>query len=476
MGNPAIAQHTEPSILAGLSCFWGAGRPFTFVNHRSKGITRLLNGEQTKSLGFALDIGTTTVAGYLCDLVSGRILAASGCANPQRSYGEDVISRIHYASQDGEGTRSLKELVTNEINRLIDDCLKKASAERGDIDELVVVGNTTMQHLFCGMNPISLGRSPYRPLTVSVTDWRALDLQIDVHPSTNVHLFPVISGFVGGDTVAAVVSQKMDSPGQVSMLVDIGTNGEVVLSRDGELWATSCATGPALEGAHISSGMRAISGAIEKVWIDPRDLRVSYHVLGEENGAKVCGVCGSGIIDAVAEMRRNRLILANGRLNESIPGIASDAKGVGCTFTLVQADSTANGRPIDITLVDVRQIQLAKAAMAAGIRLLMKVAGVDGVDRLILTGAFGARFNWKNAACIGMLPSCCVSGTVETVENAAGLGAMFALLDRNYRERAMCVSEKAKVSELAEHPEFQMEFLSALDFPDLPSATLECTS
>lgn len=467
LGDHQFSQNVDSSVLADLSFSWFDQGVLTLVTHCRKGVTRILQGQKCRSIGVAVDIGTTTIAAYLCDLTSGEIMTSAGCANPQRRHGEDVISRINHASQHGDGIHALKELVTQEINWLIDECVHKVGAERWDVDELVVVGNTTMQHLFCGMNPHSLGRSPYKPITVSATDWKALDLDIDVHPYTDVHVFPVISGFVGGDTIAAVISQNMDLLSGVTMLVDIGTNGEVVLSRDGELWATSCATGPALEGAHISSGMRAVSGAIEKLWIDPLDLKVDYALLGQENGIKPRGICGSGIIDAVAGMRRSGIILTNGRLNESLPGVGLDSQNIGRTFTLVEADSAANARPIQITLQDVRQIQVAKAALAAGIRLLMQSAGVDCVDRLILTGAFGARFDWKNARSIGMLPSCCVTGTVQTVENAAGLGAVMALLDKNCRERAIQISDKTMVLELAEHPQFSTEFLLAVDFPEL---------
>jgi uncharacterized 2Fe-2S/4Fe-4S cluster protein (DUF4445 family) len=221
-----------------------------------------------------------------------------------------------------------------------------------------------------------------------------------------------------------------------------------------------------LEGAHISSGIRAVSGAIEKVRIDPTDLRVGYEVLGQDNGARPRGICGSGIIDALAEMRKAGLVLANGRLNEAANRIAVDTQGIGRSFTLVPGEATSIGRPIQVTLHDIRQIQLAKAALAVGIKLLMKAARVDEVDRLILTGAFGARFDWKNAASIGMLPPNCVSGKVETVGNAAGLGAVLALLNWDYRDRATLVSNQAHVLELAEHPEFETEFFEAMDFPD----------
>ncbi|MEW6402663.1 MAG: ASKHA domain-containing protein [Chloroflexota bacterium] len=461
-----LEERTDPRVLSDLSSSWNRGSAFTLVTHRSRGITGVIPGQKDRSLGFAVDIGTTTVAGYLCDLMNGKILSAAGCANPQRRHGEDVISRIHYASREREGLHTHKELVTSEINRLMADCLNRVECENSDIDEMLIVGNSAMQHLFCGVHPGTLGRSPYRPVMASATDWSASDLDIDLHAHANVHVFPVISGFVGGDTVAAVISQDLDMPGAVSLLVDIGTNGEAVISRDRELWVTSCATGPALEGAHISSGIRAVSGAIEKVRVDPHDLHVTCEVLGQHNGARPRGICGSGIIDALAEMRKAGLVLANGRLNEAANGIAVDAQGIGRSFTLVSAEATSIGRPIQVTLHDIRQNQLAKAALAVGIKLLMKAAGVDEVDRLILTGAFGARFDWKNAASIGMLPPNCVSGKVETVANAAGLGAVLALLNRDYRERATSVSNQANVLELAEHPEFETEFFEAMNFPD----------
>ena len=463
---PYEISFSDSSVLADLSLMWDQCSALTLVNHRGKGITRIIQGDRLENLGFAVDIGTTTIACYLCDLMNGTILAAAGCANPQRRFGEDVVSRIAYASQIG-GVNVLMGLVTAEIDRLIWECLKSTDMDNSDIDEIVVVGNTTMQHLFCGINPQSLGCSPYRPVTRSSTDWLASGLQINnVHPSTNIHIFPVISGFVGGDAISAVISQSIDLDGdQVSMIVDIGTNGEVVISSDDHLWATSCATGPALEGAHISSGMRAVTGAIDRIRIDPVDLKISYNVLGHEDGVRPKGICGSGVIDAVSEMRKAGLILPNGRLNESMPGVESDPCGVGRSFTLVQADATVNGRPILITLKDIRQIQLAKAALAVGINLLMDAASVDKIDLLILTGAFGSRFDWKNAVAIGMLPSRCVSGRVEIIENAAGLGAVSALLDQSYRKRASIVSEKTVILELSKHPQFIEEFNSALEFP-----------
>lgn len=457
----------DPAILRDLSEHWSEKSAITLVKHQKKGITAVLASSQSTSLGFAVDVGTTTVAVYLCDMASGDVLGASSCANPQRRYGEDVISRIAFAGKNEDGTRTLRDLITEEINALFEECLRNAGADSSDVDEVVLVGNTTMQHLFCGINPRSLGGAPYLPVSRVASDWRASDLGLNLSPYANVHVFPVISGFVGGDTVGAIVWDSPDLRNENSLIVDIGTNGEIVLGNGNgtDLWATSCATGPAFEGAHISSGMRAVQGAINKIKIDPADFDVSYNIIGGKAAGPPRGICGSGIIDAVAEMRRASLILQNGRLNEAKPGVVCDSKGIGRRFTLVAGDYTATGSPIEITLADIRQIQVAKAALEVGISLLMSVAGVHRVDRLVLTGAFGARFDWQNAAVIGMLPASSVSGTVETIANGAGLGAVMALLDRKHRERAKIVAEKVKVLELAEHPAFPMEFPMAMEFP-----------
>jgi uncharacterized 2Fe-2S/4Fe-4S cluster protein (DUF4445 family) len=285
-----------------------------------------------------------------------------------------------------------------------------------------------------------------------------------------VHIFPVISGFLGGDAVAAVLWNETDRRDETTLLVDIGTNGELVLSKGAEIWATSCATGPAFEGAHISSGMRAIDGAINRIRIDPGNLDLTYNVIGHKTTSPPLGLCGSGVIDAVAEMRKVGLIRQTGRLDEAIPGVICDSKGIGRRFTLVTSDQTGTGSSIELTLSDIREVQLAKTALNLGIKFLLASAGAHHVDRLVLTGAFGARFDWKNAVAIGMLPPSCVSGAVEIVANAAGLGAVLALLDAKSREKAAALAQKVKVLELSEHPDFNTEFPFAVDFPPLAGA------
>ena len=455
----------DPVILRDLSAHWTEKGGITLVRHRKKGVTAVLPGSKSMSLGFAVDVGTTTVAAYLCDMVTGNVLGASSCANPQRRYGEDVISRIAFACKNENGTRTLKDLIIEGINALFEECLSICGAKSCDVDEVALVGNTTMQHLFCGFNPRSLGGAPYLPVSREAYDWRASDLGLNLSPCVNVHIFPVISGFLGGDTVGAILWDETNRRDETTLLVDIGTNGELVLAKGAELWATSCATGPAFEGAHISSGMRAVDGAITRIRIDPADLNLTYDVIKHEAISFPRGLCGSGVIDAVAEMRKVGLIRQNGRLDEAIPGVICDSKGIGRRYTLVASDETGIGSPIELTLGDIREVQLAKTALNLGIKFLMASADVNQVDRLVLTGAFGARFDWKNAVAMGMLPVSCVSGIVETIANAAGLGAVLALLDSTCRERAAALAQEVRVLELSEHPDFNTEFPFALDFP-----------
>ncbi|MFH1060166.1 MAG: ASKHA domain-containing protein [Pseudomonadota bacterium] len=441
------------------------GREATLVLHQTQGLTAALPGRRGRSLGLALDLGTTTLAAYLCDFATGELQAAANSANPQRRLGEDVISRIAYAADHVDGLDLLARLVREEINALTAACLEQAGGEAADIDEVVAVGNPTMQQLFCAQNPRGLGAAPYWPLTRQGQDFAAAELDLNLNPGVNVHVFPVVSGFVGGDTIAAMLADGLHTRPETTLLVDIGTNGEVVLAHQGRLWATSCATGPALEGAHLSAGMRAVTGAISRLAIDPASQALTSTVIGAETGARPSGLCGSGVIDAVACLRRAGVVRENGRLNEDVAGVAVDQGGIGRAFTLVLAAATATGRAIDLTLNDVRQIQLAKAALAAGIKLLLAEAGSPPLTRMVLTGAFGAKFDYLSAVDIGMLPA--GAGRVETMINAAGRGAVAALLDWSQRETAAALMARTQVLELAEHPDFPQTFAEEINFPPL---------
>ena len=272
----------------------------------------------------------------------------------------------------------------------------------------------------------------------------AADLGLALHCGTNVHLLPVVSGFVGGDAMAAVLADGPHRRKETSLIVDIGTNGELLLAAPSGLWATSCATGPALEGAQISCGMRAVSGAIYRVEPMPGG-GVRCLVLGEE-GTRPLGLCGSGVIDAVAVLRRQGVIEAPGRFHPGARGVVCDERGLGTRVVLVPEGDSGSGAEISLSLKDVRSLQLAKAALSVGIEFLMRQAGVDRVDRAVLTGAFGARFDWRNAALIGMLPEGAVAGTVEAEDNLAGVGAVMALVNRELREEILRVSQIGRAS------------------------------
>lgn len=428
---------------------------------------------ETGSLGIAVDIGTTTLALYLCDLRSGEILHSAAEANPQRRFGEDVISRIAYCNDHEDGLASLHRVIIDAINKLIDDCLDITGGHRGAVARATVVGNTTMQHLFAGWHPGRLGVSPYMPESCDARDFSAAELGIDLPELCRVFLFPVISGFVGGDTVGVMLAEKPYVKDEISLIIDIGTNGEIILGNKDGIWAASCATGPALEGAHIECGMRASSGAVDTVRIDPASHRVDYTVIGRKTGADLGavprGLCGSGIIDAVAEMVRTGLVLPGGRLREGLPGIHADENGIGREFDIVAGNGSSGQRRVVLTLSDIRQVQLAKSALYTGIKLLLEKAGIQRFDRLVLTGAFGARFNWRNGVAIGMLPEIDDDVDVVLVENGAGRGAVMALLDEELRNEAGSAARNAQLLELAGDPDFAMEFVNHTSFPRIHS-------
>jgi uncharacterized 2Fe-2S/4Fe-4S cluster protein (DUF4445 family) len=458
----------DPSVIRTLSRPEFYRGEATLVCHEEKGIVAALTGKKERSLGLALDIGTTTLAAYLCDFASGAVLSSAASANPQRRFGEDVISRITHINEKDAALSDLQKIVADEINALTARCLETCDADKSDIDEVSLVGNTTMEQIFTGIHPHGLGASPYLPVSCEPQNLRAADVGLDLNPATNVFVFPVISGFVGGDTMGVILSERPHEDDAVSLIVDIGTNGEVVLGNRKGLWCTSCATGPALEGAHIECGMRASGGAIHRVTIDPENYRVDYDLLGNDETGRARGICGSGIIDTVAGMLKAGLLLSSGRIKEGLPGVITDEKQIGRKFVLVpaSASASASGVEVTLTLADVRQVQLAKAALSVGIKLLMQTAGIDRFDRLVLTGAFGARFDWKNAVAIGMLPEIDDQTEVKVVANAAGRGAVMALLNRKYRKEGIALANQVKFVELAEDPKFAVEFPAATMFPD----------
>jgi len=465
-GEPA-ASAADVASLRQLGKYRDSLKTFTLVVHEETGLRRILAGKRTASLGFAVDLGTTSVAGYLCNLETGALLAADACVNPQRRFGEDVISRISHINEKDAHLDQLQHLAAEAINFLMTRCLEQVGATVDDIDEVGVCGNTTMQQVFAELHPYGLGVFPYLPLTLNPPPFSAGDLGLVTDPAVAVFLMPVVSGFVGGDSMAAILADRPHERDEITLIVDIGTNGEVVLGNREGLWVTSCATGPALEGAQISCGMRAVSGAIHRAWPDEESRRIDYDVLGNKGKNKPMGICGSGIIDAIAALRRIGAILPNGRLDETIDGVVSDKAGIGRHYTIAGGDQTATGSDISVTLKDVRQIQLAKGALSTGIEFLMRKAGIEKIERTLLTGAFGARFNWKNALAIGMLPPAVARGAVIPKDNLAGVGVVMALLDKKLRAEARSLCHHIRYLELASEPDFAMAFARATAFPPI---------
>jgi uncharacterized 2Fe-2S/4Fe-4S cluster protein (DUF4445 family) len=418
-----------------------------------------------RSLGLAVDLGTTTIAAYLCDKVTGHILSSSATVNPQHRFGEDVIIRINMAGRSTSSLKKLQTLAIEAIAYLANDCLNQVKGYHEDIDELLVAGNTTMEHILAGIDPSCLGRAPFEPAVRSEISLNAKDLGLDFKPGTQIVLLPVIAGFAGGDTVACLLADQPHLRDETTLIVDLGTNGELVLGNKESLWSTSCATGPALEGAQLSSGMRASNGAIRACTIDPGSFRFSYSTIDNTEAQPPLGFCGSGVLDIVAQLRMAEIISRRGNFEKAMPGMVTGQNGNFSKLVLIPREQNPARVEISVTQNDIRQIQLAKAALATGIQYLMKKAGINKIDRTILTGAFGNAFNWRSAVAIGMLPAHEVLGVVISRDNLAGEGAVVALLDRNRRSDAESISAQTRYMNLAEEPDFMTKFVENMQFP-----------
>lgn len=416
-----------------------------------------------RNYGIALDIGTTTVVGYLVELNTGKLLEASSILNPQVKYGEDVITRITFAIQDPDGLKKLNESIIRGVNGIVRDVCSKAHVRSEEISELTVVGNTVMHHIFLGLCPRYLGMSPFTPVIQNSVDIEARNLGIDINPVANVHILPVIAGFVGADNVGVILATQINESSKPVLVIDVGTNGEIALGNRDGITVCSCAAGPAFEGAHIKFGMRATEGAIEKVKIDPSNLGVKYSTIGD---AKARGLCGSGIVDAVAELLKAGVILRNGRINPKIEDPHLRTTKEGAEFILAMGNETATGGEITITQKDIRELQLAKAAIHASASILMRRhdVGIRELDSLLLAGAFGSHIDKWSAKVIGLYPDMPLD-RVKTVGNAAGAGAKQALVSSKKRRDAERIAKNVHYLELTVAPEFKDEFISAMYFP-----------
>lgn len=435
---------------------------------QDKEVIRVEPGLTEKLYGAAVDIGTTTVALYLCDLMNGQIVAAESEMNPQSAYGEDVMSRIQYTISNRDGVQKLHKAIIKTLNQMIIRAAKSAEIAAEDILEMVLVGNTTMHHLFLNLPPKHLGTAPFAPAMYRSLDIKARELGLGINKSANVHVLPTIASFIGADTTGVLLAEEPHKQDENWLIIDIGTNAELVLGNKTKLICASTPTGPALEGAHIEHGMRAAPGAIEHIEIDEQTLEPRYKIIGEENWntGKVKGICGSAVIDAVAELFRIGLIDARGRFHTE-DGEKRMRRGQnGPEYVIAFAEETSIGQDILITQKDVRQIQLAKGALFVAARTLLKQFGLQAPDKILLAGAFGTYIDKTKAMLIGMIPDCPLEN-VFAVGNSAGDGARIALLNMEKRREAMVVASRVTRYELPADPEFQNQFLQAMNLPHM---------
>lgn len=437
-----------------------------------KEIVRVEPGLVPEAYGLAVDIGTTTVAGYLCELRSGAVVATESMMNPQVVYGEDVMSRITYAMTNPDGLATMNRAIIDGLSTIAQRITAQVGLTPEDIVEMTLVGNTAMHHIMMNIYPEYLGKAPFPPAVHHSVDVKARDLGIKVNPAANVHVLPIEAGFVGADNVGVLIAEEPYNQDEMALVIDIGTNGELVLGNRKRLISSSCATGPAFEGAHIKFGMRAAPGAIERIKVDPDTLEVQFKVIGEEewntevDGIGAKGICGSGIIDAIAEMFKVGIIEKSGRFNKELNSPRLRHSEEGPEFIIAWEHETSLGKEITVSLADVRAVQLAKAAMYAGAKVMMRKLGIEEPDRVILAGAFGSYIDKEAAMVIGLFPDCPLE-SVYAVGNAAGDGARIALLNREKRSEANKIARQVEYVELTVEPDFEKEFVQAMHFPHM---------
>lgn len=430
-------------------------------------------GFYEKVFGLAIDVGSTTIAAHLCDLSSGEVVAASGMMNPQIRFGEDLMSRVSYLMMNPGGDAEMTTAVRGAIQSLADEVCAEASVSTDAILDATFVGNPVMHHLLLGVNPENLGSAPFALATDQAVRLRADELGLSFHPGARAYVLPCIAGHVGADAAGVLLSEGAYLREELALIVDVGTNAEILLGNRHRMLAASSPTGPAFEGAQISCGQRAAPGAVERVRIDSETLEPRFKVIGCEywsddprfsagiEGIGITGVCGSGIIEAIAEMFLKGIVTRDGVIDGVLSERSDRIVAEGRTF----AYELHRGEPaLRITQNDVRAIQLAKAALYAGIRLLMDELGVEVVDRIRLAGAFGAHIDVKYAMVLGLIPDCDLAN-VTSAGNAAGTGARIALLDQDSRPEIEDQVRRIQKVETAVEPRFQEHFVDAMGFP-----------
>ncbi len=449
----------------------------TCAVHRDAGeavITAMWPGLHNEAYGLAVDIGSTTIAAHLISLLSGRVVASSGTTNPQIRFGEDLMSRVSYVMMNPDGREAMTKAVREAVNTIVGQLASQGGIDRGDIVEGVFVGNPVMHHLFLGIDPTELGGAPFALAASGAQHLTARDLDLEMNAGARVYVLPCIAGHVGADAAAVALSEAPQKSDAISLVVDVGTNAEIVLGNSDRVLAASSPTGPAFEGAEISCGQRAAPGGIERVRIDAQTLEPKIRVIGcdkwsdeegfdeEVEAVGVTGICGSGIIEVIAEMFLAGIITADGVVDGALAERSDRIVAEGRTFSYVLWRGKV---PLKITQNDVRAIQLAKAALYAGVRLLMDKFGTGHVDRIRLAGAFGSYIDPKYAMVLGLIPDCDLA-SVSAVGNAAGTGARMALLNRGHRREVEDLVRNIEKIETALETKFQEHFVNAMALPN----------
>ena len=466
-----VMQVLQPVLRKG-------GWKVTVAVHSRQRIIAVWPGLHKHLFGMAVDVGSTTIAAHLCNLETGEVVASAGVMNPQIRFGEDLMSRVSYVMMNPGGEVDMTHAVRAALNELARDVAAQAGITAQDILEATFVGNPIMHHLLMGINPVELGGAPFALAVDRAMDVSASEIDLELHPGARVYVLPCIAGHVGADTAGMLLAERPDLTDKITLLVDVGTNAEIVLGNNQRLLACSSPTGPAFEGAQISCGQRAAPGAIERLRIDPATLEPRFKVIGcdlwsDEAGfadaigaTGVTGVCGSGIIEAMAEMYLSGVMrhdgIIDGNKAELSPRIQSDGR----TFCYELLAATGDRPALRIMQNDVRAIQLGKAALYAGVRLLMERMGVEKVDAVRLAGAFGSHIDVKYAMVLGLIPDCDLAH-VSSAGNAAGTGARMALLDVQARTDIQNLVRRVDKIETAVEPQFQAFFVEAMAIPHL---------
>ncbi len=461
----AVLRKGNWAVTAAIHRDMESARPF---------ITALYPGLKNEAYGIACDIGSTTIAMHLVSLLSGRIVATSGASNPQIRFGEDLMSRVSYVMMNPDGREAMTKAVREAVNTLIGNVCAEGGVDRNDIFDCVFVGNPIMHHLFLGIDPTELGQAPFALAVSGALQVWAHEIDISVNRGARLYMLPCIAGHVGADAAGATLSEGPYRQDRMMLLVDVGTNAEIVLGNRARVVAASSPTGPAFEGAEISSGQRAAPGAIERVRIDAQTLEPKYRIIGvdgwsDEDGFEkaasatgVTGICGSAIIEVVAEMYLSGVISEDGVVDGALAARSARIVRNGRTWSYLLRDGDPK---ITVTQNDIRAIQLAKAALYAGVKLLMEKQGVETVDTIRFAGAFGSFIDPKYAMVLGLIPDCDLA-EVKAVGNAAGTGALMALLNRDHRREIETQVSRIEKIETALEPHFQQLFIDAMALPN----------